>query len=72
MKYKRGSFQVKYILISFALFMTACSNAEVYEAVRHSDKYHCESIPNAQDRIRCQEAPRKSYEEYQQYLEEQK
>jgi hypothetical protein len=52
--------------------MTACTNAEVYETVRHSDKYHCESIPNTQERIQCQEAPRKSYEEYQQYLKEQK
>jgi hypothetical protein len=51
--------------------MTACTNAQLYETVKESDKYHCEAIPNAQERMQCEQAPRKSYEEYQQYLKQQ-
>jgi len=64
---------VKNILISiFLIFgffvMAGCSQKEAYETFRHSDKYHCESIRNTEDRIRCQNAKRPSYEEYQGYL----
>ena len=48
--------------------MAGCSQKEAYETFRHSDKYHCESIRNTEDRIRCQNAKRPSYEEYQGYL----
>ena len=64
---------MKYILISISifinvLFMSGCSQKEAYETFRHSDKYYCENIINTEDRIKCQNAKRASYEEYQDYL----
>lgn len=64
---------MKYILISVLIFgnifvMSGCSQKGAYETFRHSDKYNCESIINTEDRIRCQNAKRASYEEYQDYL----
>jgi hypothetical protein len=49
--------------------MTGCTQAQVYESLRDSDKYHCDDIINTQERIECKEASRKSYEEYQEYLQ---
>jgi hypothetical protein len=63
---------VKYILISFLIYFTGCTQAQVYESLKHSDKYNCDDIINTQDRIECKEAPRKSYKEYHEYLQGQK
>jgi hypothetical protein len=73
MRFKQGSFQVKSIYISLffvlsSLFVSGCSQEMAYETLRHSDKYTCESIINAEERIKCQNAKRLSYEEYQEYL----
>jgi hypothetical protein len=59
---------ISILLILASLYVNGCSQKTVYETFRHSDKYNCESILNAQERTKCLEAKRPSYDEYQDYL----
>ena len=62
---------MKYTLISLSILVSGCSQASLYETFRNADKYHCEDILNAQEKMKCKEAPRANYEEYQKYLQNQ-
>ena len=55
-------------LLFIAFLINGCSQKSTYETFRHSDKYHCESIINTEDRMKCLNAKRLSYEQYQEYL----
>jgi hypothetical protein len=59
---------ISLFLLFISFWINGCSQKAAYETFRHSDKYNCESIINTEDRIRCQNADRPSYEEYHDYL----
>jgi len=67
---KMELFQKLPILISvIGLLFEGCTQEALYETFRHSDKYNCHDNPNPQERIKCFEAPRPSYESYKEYLD---
>ena len=53
-----------YITIIFGLFVTACSNRDIYENIQFNNRQDCLKLPPSQY-DECMETFSKSYDEYE-------
>lgn len=59
-----------FVFVTTLICLAACSNEQIYNSLSGAKENECQKIVDANERARCLDAAKESYEKYQQRREE--